>query len=65
LAIAAVEADEEDVWLVFAEYPGEEFSASGFRPAIPEAEDIAMFKAIAESGLAQNGIQTSSPEPVA
>ena len=35
------------------------YAASAFRPVIDQSTDIAMFKAIADRGLAQNGIQVS------
>ena len=51
------------IWLVLEEWPGAGYAIEGFRPLVSQADDVAMFKAIADKGLAQNGIHVPSSSP--
>src|SRR5690606_34501828 len=64
VTISHVMADADGVWLRFIAWSATDwFDASDFRPLIErtQEQDVALFA----HHLAQNGIQTSSPEPVA
>ncbi|WMT85595.1 hypothetical protein NO932_11715 [Pelagibacterium sp. 26DY04] len=52
------------VILRFQERPSDcWYAAEAFRPIISQDDDVAMFKAIADRGLAQNGIHVPSSSP--
>lgn len=64
VTISRVRAETDGVWVSLAEWgPDDLFDVSDFRPLIQrtQEQDVALFT----HHFAQNGIQTSPPEPVA